>query len=172
MRATLWMGVWAVMFAAGAGLALAQAGPAGTGSSGQGAGGNAVLMQRQAEAQRRIRDEVLRVLGQAGRLPENGTVSFTALAVPDPAQAGRLRVRIESLTIVPAPGTAGNAPAGADDPGRDMARALSPVDISDIVSVEALDIPVGETVRDTVTMKAGRPEPTGPPAAQGKRGQP
>jgi hypothetical protein len=141
----------------------------------EGRTGNAVLMERKAEQQRRIRDEVLRTLREKGQLPENGTVSFTALAVPDPGRAGRLALRIETLEIFPAPmasGTGPAGPAGADDPGSDMARALAPVDISRIVELDGLDVPVGGKVRDTVTMKEGRPVFTDPPIEQGKRGQP
>jgi|GEM_PF-3594270 len=169
MHAMTW-GIALVLTLAVAATAESQSTP-----GGQPQPGNAVLMERKAEQQRRIRDEVLKALREQGRLPDNGTVSFTALAAPDPERQGRLRVHIESLEIFPAPGSPGNAGSGAtgaDDPARDMAQAFSPADMSRIVEIEDLDIPVGGTVRDTVTMKAGRPVFADPPVAQGKRGQP
>jgi hypothetical protein len=67
-------------------------------------GGNAALMERWVEQRRLIRDEVLATLRRQGRLPEDGTVSFEAVVAPDPGNRERLRVRLQSIEIVPAPG--------------------------------------------------------------------
>jgi hypothetical protein len=149
-------------------LAVAAAAQDQSAPGGQTQPGNAALMDRKAEQQRRIRDEVLKALREQGRLPDNGTVSFTALAAPDPGRQGRMRIHIESLEIFPAPGSSGSGAPGMGDPARDMAQAFAPADMSRIVEIEDLDIPVGGTVRDTVTMKAGRPVFADPPVAQGK----
>lgn len=149
----------------------------GAGDGEKAPGGNAALMEQWAAQRRLIRDEVLESLRQQGRLPRDGTVSFTALAAPDPERLGHLRIRVESLEIVPSPGEAGSGTAGtagpagtggADDPARDMERAFSPLDISRYVTLEGLDIPVGGNVQETVTMKEGRPVFADPPAEQGK----
>jgi len=140
-------------------------------------GGNAELMEKWAAQRRLIRDEVLETLRSQGRLPRDGTVSFTALAAPDPERLGHLRIRVESLEILPSPGGAGSGTTGttgtggtggAGDPARDMERAFSPLDISRYVILEGLDIPVGGNVQETVTMKEGRPVFADPPAEQGK----
>jgi hypothetical protein len=134
----------------------------------QAPGGNAALMERWGAERRLIRDEVLDLLRRQGRLPADGMVSFTAKAAPDPDRHGHLRISVESLEIVLLPGMPGTGTPGADDPARDMARAFSPLDISRYVELEGLDVPVGGTVQETVTMKEGRPVVADPPAEQGK----
>ncbi|MEF3696058.1 hypothetical protein [Desulfolutivibrio sp.] len=134
----------------------------------QAPGGNAALMERWGAERRLIRDEVLDHLRSQGRLPADGTVTFTAKAAPDPDRHDHLRISVESLEIFPSSGTPDAGTPDADDPARDMARAFAPLDISRHVALEGLDVPVGGTVRETVTMKEGRPVFADPPAEQGK----
>lgn len=135
-------------------------------------GGNAELLEVWGRQRRRIRDEVLEILRGKGMLPDNGTVSFTAKAVPAPGPQAGLRVRIETLSITPHPGSGNAGTPGGDDAARDMARAFAPVDMSHYVALTSLDVPVAGTVRETVTINEGRPVVADPPDEQGKRGQP
>lgn len=139
------------------------------GEAGAPKGGNAVLMERWAEQRRLIRDEILATLRRQGRLPENGTVSFEALVAPDPKNRERLKVRLETIEISPAPvnpapeagQTARGVPPAPGGPARaggtEMDRAFAPVDLSRQLELRNLDVPVDGTIRENVTIRKGRP---------------
>lgn len=139
------------------------------GEAGAPKGGNAALMERWAEQRRLIRDEILAALRRQGRLPENGTVSFEALVAPDPENRERLKVRLETIEISPAPETpaakaeqtARGAPPVPGPPARgtgtEMDRAFAPVDLSRQLELRNLDVPVDGTIRENVTIRKGRP---------------
>ncbi len=139
------------------------------GEAGAPKGGNAALMERWAEQRRLIRDEILATLRRQGRLPEDGTVSFEALVAPDPKNRERLKVRLETIEIRPAPmnpaakteQTARGAPpvpgTPAQDMGTEMDRAFAPVDLSRQLELRNLDVPVDGTIRENVTIRKGKP---------------
>ncbi len=145
------LGVWAVC--------LAFTDPAGAAEEASPRGGNAVLMERWAEQRRLIRDEVLATLRRQGRLPENGTVRFEALVAPDPQNRERLKVRLESIEIIPASdGTARrNAAPGSAPGGGEMDRAFAPVDLSRQLELRNLDVPIDGTLRENLTIQKGKP---------------
>lgn len=121
--------------------------------------GNAALMERWVEQRRLIRDEVLATLRRQGRLPEDGTVSFEAVVAPDPGNRERLRVRLQSIEIVPAPGRSvrQDAARASTAGGGEMDRAFVPVDLSRQLELRNLDVPVDGTIRENLTIHKGKP---------------
>lgn len=151
MRASIWV-VLAVLCALVPNAATVRA---------QGQGGNKALMDAMTEKRRQIRDQVLEGLRREGRAPRDGTVEFTATVKPDPGSPGRAQVRVDSVKVRPAAGSA--APVTEN---MSLDAAFAPRDLSFMVEYRSLDVPAApQTVRDTVTVKEGRALPEEPLAA-------
>ena len=130
------------------------------------AGGNEALMREWAAKKRQARERVFRSLQDQGLVPRDGTVSFEAVVRPDPDFPDKTRIVIESIRISPTP--AQNAPQRVEGPAaaRAMAQAFTPVDMSHPTIFQSLDVPVGATLTDKLTVENGRllAEELAPPA--------
>jgi len=119
-------------------------------------GGNKALMEAWAARKREVRQKVLDMLAESGKLPQNGSVSFEAALRPDPANANALEIVIESVTVSPAPATQG---AGEASGTESIGAAMTPVDISGIVESRPLPAPVSGKVEDKIVITGGKMAP-------------
>jgi len=119
-------------------------------------GGNKALMEAWAARKREVRQKVLDMLAESGKLPQNGSVSFEAVLRPDPANENALEIVIESVAVSPAPANQG---AGETPRPDSIDAAMTPVDISGIVESRPLPAPVSGKVEDKIFISGGKMAP-------------
>lgn len=103
---------------------------------------NSPLLEQHAARKRAARDIVLEALRAKGLLPANGVIEFSARTSPDPANASQLRIHIDSIRIVPLPGSPATTAPGVEFPPAQGESLLAQIKVSRNVEYMELDIPV------------------------------
>lgn len=138
--------------------------------------GNDALMEAWKARRQELSQKIADHLARQQRLPQNGTVRYTARVKPDPAAPGGLLLAVDEVNVVqtgPAAGKRLEGPAASQA----MDAAFAPRDPGLSVRLQTLDVPMGATVQGTLTIKDGKPVPPadgGPavdPGAADKAGQ-
>lgn len=138
--------------------------------------GNDVLMEAWKARRQELSQKIADHLVSQQRLPQNGTVRYTARVKPDPAAPGGLLLAVDEVNVVaagPAAGKRLEGPAASQA----MDAAFAPRDPGLSVRLQTLDVPMGATVQGTLTVKDGKlvpPAEGGPavdPGAAAKAGQ-
>jgi hypothetical protein len=128
--------------------------------------GNAALLEAWKARRQELSQKIADHLASQQRLPQNGTVRYTARVRPDPAAPGGLLLAVDEVNVVPAgapPGARVEGPAASQA----MDDAFAPRSPGVSVRLQKLDVPMGATVQGTLTIKDGKPVPPadGGPAA-------
>lgn len=138
------------------------------------AGGNEALMREWAAKKRQARERVFQGLQDQGLLPRDGTVSFEAVVKPDPDFPDKTRIVIQSIRISPNPAQSAPQRVEGAAAAAAIAAAFKPVDMSHPTIFQSLDVPVGATLSDKLTVENGRllAEELAPPAPAFPAGEP
>ncbi|MBF0550763.1 MAG: hypothetical protein HQK60_09515 [Deltaproteobacteria bacterium] len=99
--------------------------------------GNAELMQKWEEQKQQIKNQVLKKLRRENKLPQNGTVKFTARVKPRPDRSGEYDIDIESLEIQPNQNPSGAASATTSKetgPGQNLNAVFAPQSLDPVYS--------------------------------------
>jgi hypothetical protein len=120
------------------------------------AGGDEALMREWAAKKRQARERVFQGLQDQGLLPRDGTVSFEAVVKPDPDFPDKTRIVIQSIRISPTPSQGDPKRVEGAAAAEAMAAAFKPVDMSHPTIFQSLDVPVGATLTDELTVEDGR----------------
>ncbi len=137
--------------------------------------GNDALMEAWKARRQELSQKIADHLANQQRLPQNGTVRYTARVKPDPAAPGGLLLAVDEVSVVPAGQAAGKRLEGPAA-NQAMDAAFAPRDPGLSVQLQKLDVPMGATVQGTLTVKDGKlvpPAEGGPavdPGAAGKTG--
>jgi hypothetical protein len=158
--------------------------------------GNKALLENWAKNKQQIKEKVYEQLQKEGKIPKNGSVYFEARTKKDPANPKNVLVEVDAIRVEEAgekttwrkaqaetegPGMIhGGAVAvpetkpgkAADKPIHSAPTPIKPVDVTGYVRLGTLDIPVGEVVSDSLTIKDGKIAPDAPPATGKKNSKP
>lgn len=127
--------------------------------------GNGPLMDAWKARQQELSQKIAKRLFDEGRIPQNGTVRYTARVKPDASASGGLVLGVDSLSVIPArPGNAQRLEGEAAIQA--MAKAFEPRDPALAVRLQNLDVPVGTEVRGALVIKDGKPVPQDIPEPQ------
>ena len=127
--------------------------------------GHDALMEAWKARRQELSQKIADHLVSQQRLPQNGTVRYTARVKPDPAAPGGLLLAVDEVNVVaagPAAGKRLEGPAASQA----MDAAFAPRDPGLSVRLQTLDVPMGATVQGTLTVKDGKlvPPAEGGPA--------
>lgn len=138
--------------------------------------GNTALLEAWKARRQELSQKIADHLANQQRLPQNGTVRYTARVKADPAAPGGLLLAVDEVNVVPA-GPAAGARVEGPAASQAMDAAFAPRDPGLSVRLQKLDVPMGATVQGTLTVKDGKlvpPAEGGPavdPSAADKAGQ-
>ena len=137
--------------------------------------GNDALMEAWKARRQELSQKIADHLASQQRLPQNGTVRYTARVKPDPASPGGLLLAVDEVNVIPAGPSAGKRVEGPAA-SQAMDAAFAPRDPGLSVQLKTLDVPMGATIQGTLTVKDGKPVPPADggsavdPGATGKAG--
>lgn len=150
--------------------------------------GNQALLENWAKNKQQIKEKVYEQLQKEGKIPKNGSVYFEARTKKDPANPKNVLVEVDAIRVDeagekttwkkpqaetegPGPVRGGAVALPETKPGKATGKPahsaptpIKPVDVTGYVRLGTLDIPVGEVVSDTLTIKDGKIAPDAAPA--------
>ncbi len=122
--------------------------------------GQKELMKAWADKQQAVKQQVFERLQEGKQLPENGTVFFKAKVKPDPKDQNKTLIMVDEVRISPeSPGQASapnaQVPQVRPAPITTVILEWEPMDVSEFLTYEVLDIPMDHSLEGKFTVRGG-----------------